>query len=110
MTRVVIELTETVEPASLSKQVERALDAADDSKLMYNAGSFEMTAFGTDVQDPLLATIEGTAEVYFCETLRSHARVIGETRRESEAMQSDEIEPAQLCLTVREFQERHADK
>lgn len=103
MTRVVIELTETVEPVALSEQVERALDAADDSKLTYKADTFEMTGFETDLQNPLLATIEGTAEVYFCETIASHARVMGETRRVSEDMNSEEIEPAKLYLTVREF-------
>lgn len=103
MARVVVEVTTTVEPASLSEQVEQALRDADDGKLTYEANSFEMTRFETDLKNPLLATVEGAADVWLCETINCRARVLGETRRKSSDVDSDEKEQAEVYLTVREF-------
>lgn len=105
MTRVVIEVAETVEPASLSEQVEEALRLADNRRVTYKPDSFDLTRFETDVENPLLATVEGAADVRFCETITSRARILGETRRESGRVDSDETEPAEIYLTIREFQQ-----
>lgn len=103
MDRLIVEAVETVNPTKLSEQIEAAMEKTNDTVLTYQPNTFKLTSFETDVGNPLLATAEGSAQVCFCETIESHARVIAETRRLSGSLESDELEQTQIYLTVREF-------
>jgi hypothetical protein len=102
-TRTIIEYTGMVEPARLTDQVESALFDCDSEQFTYDAGSFELTMFETDIETPVICVVEGSGYGHLYGGERTRVRVQGEFRmqtRDSEPLNGEMVE---ANITIREF-------
>lgn len=102
-TRTIIEYTGLVDPAKLTDQVEQALFDCDSEQFVYDEGSFDMTMFETDIENPVICVIEGSAYGHLYGSDRTRVRVHGEFRMQTRDAEPLNGESVEANISIRAF-------